>query len=356
MGAFDFECDRLPLLRNSSLKTMTQAVPLDSSAPSEPLASPEPLAPAEPSEATMRKLSDLGSAYGYQRRDAEIVDYKIWKLWTPKTGFALRGPRPVSLAPGDYCTSLGAASTFGRFVKRPYPQLLGEALGISSLNLGFSGIGPSFYNDPKNDMLINVINRSKFVTIAVMSGRSQSNSRFKTAPYSQEQYILEDGQVVPADFAYQQLIETADTKTIVDLVAETRMRYLRSFLQLLDKITVPKVLVWFSGRSPNYQASYENLFKLLSGFPHMVDLPMVKTLKRRCNAYIEIVSSNGLPQPLMSRHTGKPVSIVRPRNYQQGKIQLTDSSLTHNHYYPSPEMHQSLTQSLIPICKQLLHL
>lgn len=325
---------------------MTLSVPSGSvpsrSAPSDSIS-------AQPSESTMRRLSDLGSAYGYQRRDAEIVDYQIWKLWTPKTGFALRGPRPASLEPGTYFTSLGAASTFGRFVARPYPQLLAEALGLGSLNLGFSGVGPSFYNNPKNDVLISLINRSKFATITVFSGRSQSNSRFTTAPYSQEQYILENGRAVPADFAYQQLLNTADEQTVMDLVAETRSRYLQSFLQLLEKITVPKVLLWFSSRSPDYQASCENLFKLLSGFPHMINRPMVEALKPHCNAYIELVSTAGLPQQLISRHTQQPVSIVRPRDYQQGKIQLTNSTLTHNHYYPSPEMHQAMAQRLVAI-------
>ncbi len=310
-----------------------------------------PAAPPEPSEQTMKKLSDLGSAYGYQRRDAEIVDYKIWKMWTPQTGFALRGPRPASLKPGEYCTSLGAASTFGRFATNPYPQLLGEQLGISSLNLGFSGVGPSFYVSPKNVTLLNVMNRSKFVTISVFSGRSQSNSRFKTAPYSQEQYILDNGQVIPADLAYQELLETADTKTIVDLVAETRLRYLRTFVYLLKQITVPKVLVWFSQRSPDYTESYENLFKLLSGFPQLVNRAMVNELRSHCDAYIEHISSEGLPQPLMSRHTQQPVSIVRPRDYQDGKIQIKSSELTHNFYYPSPEMHQDLTQKLVPVCQ-----
>lgn len=310
-----------------------------------------PAAPPEPSEQTMKKLSDLGSAYGYQRRDAEIVDYQIWKMWTPQTGFALRGPRPASMKPGEYCASIGAASTFGRFVTHPYPQLLGEKLGISSVNLGFSGVGPSFYVDPKNVTLLNVMNRSKFVTISVFSGRSQSNSRFKTAPYSQEQYVLDNGQVIPADLAYQELLETADTKTIVDLVAETRLRYLRTFIYLLKQIKVPKVLVWFSQRSPDYTESYESPYQLLSGFPQLVNQAMVNELRSRCDVYVEHISSEGLPQPFISRHTQQPVSIVRPRDYQGGKIQLTPSTLSQNQYYPSPEMHQSLTQKLVPACQ-----
>jgi len=297
-------------------------------------------------------LSDMGSADGYQKRDAEIVDYNIWKLWTQKAGFSLRGPRPNSFKPGEYCTSLGAAYTFGRFVPRPYPELLGQALEISSLNLGFSGVGPSFYTDPQNQPLIDLVNRSKFVTISIFSGRSQENSRFKTTHYSQEQYILPNGKVVPADFAYQQLLDTADTQTIAALVSETRARYISAFSKLLNQITVPKILVWFSKRPPEYEETYDGLYRLLSGFPHLVNRQMVEALKPLCEAYLEHVDATGLPQPLVSRFTQQPTEIIRPRDYKAGKIQLSSSRLTHNNYYASPEMHQRLAARLVPVCQQ----
>ena len=298
-------------------------------------------------------LSDRGSAYDYQRRDAEIIDYNIWKLWTPQAGFAIRGPRPASLTPGTFCTAIGAAFTFGRFAPKPYPALLGEALGLSSLNLGFAGIGPAFFNHPKNRALLNLINRSKFVTISVMSGRSQSNSRFKAEDYSQVQYKLASGKVVPADFAYQQLLEEADEATVANLVAETRERYLEEFIQLLNNITVPKILLWFSKRSPDYTESYDSLFKLFGSFPHLVNRPMIETLKPHCNAYVECVSTAGLPQTLTNRQTGESVSITRPRTYQNGKVYLTASSLSKNSYYPSPKMHGEAVKYLLPVCQQL---
>ncbi|KPQ36063.1 MAG: hypothetical protein HLUCCA11_07580 [Phormidesmis priestleyi Ana] len=295
----------------------------------------------------------MHSAQGYQKQDAEIVDYQLWNLWTPQAGFSLRGPRPASLTPGGYHVALGAAYTFGRFSPTTYTQLLGKALNLPALNLGFAGIGPSFYNDPKHSALIDVINSARFVTIGVFSGRSQSNSLFKAASYSQEQYILDNGQVVPADYAYQQLLETADRKTLFDLVAETRSRYLAEFIQLLEKITVPKVLLWLSKRSPDYTESYESLFKLFSNFPHLVNQPMVDILRSHCDAYVEHVGTEGLPQPLMSRKTQQLVSLTRSRDYEAGKIQLKPSEITHNRYYPSPQMHESAAKKLLLACQSL---
>lgn len=319
-------------------------------------------------------LRDIGNAAGYQKRDADIVDYQMWRVQSPETGLLLRGPRPASLKPKEYCVSLGAAYTFGRFAARPYPQLLGEALGISSLNLGFLSVGPTFYTDEQNKVLIDLVNRSKFATVAIFSGRSQGNSRFITTHSSQEQYILPDGRVVPANVAYQQLLDTVDKETVVDLISETRSRYVSEFSKLLDLIKVPKVLLWFSKREPHYEDAYDSLFGLFSSFPHLVNQSMVNALKLKCDAYVECADSTGLPHVLLNKETQAPVSMVRsPSDKQsdnqsdnqgerngdsqgnkQGGSQPPVATLAYNNYYPSAEMHEAVTKRLVPVCENYL--
>ena len=297
------------------------------------------------------KLSNGYSAYDYQRRDAEVVDYKLWRLWTPNTGFAMRGPKPINLSSGEFYTAIGAADTFGRFVERPYPELLGEALGISALNMGFAGVGPIFFNYPRNKILLNLINRSKFVTISIMSGRSQPNSLFQVDSHSQVRYRLKSGEIVPADLAYQQLLDTSDEATIAAIVAETREQYLEQFIQLLDNITVPKILLWFSRRVPDYTESYDSVLSLLGGFPHLINRTMIDKLQPHCDEYVECVSAVGLPQQLLNARTGRPASVVRPRVYVGDRVHMKPSLLSANSYYPSPEMHETATKELIPVCK-----
>lgn len=308
--------------------------------------------PEDSSSPDPKPLIDTGS--GYQQRDQEIVDYQLWKFSTPQSDFLLRGSRPQKLKQGQYIAHLGAAFTFGRFVSHPYPFLLSEALNLEALNLGFAGIGPSFFNDPQHSGLMDWVNRSKLATILVFSGRSQATSRFPTTRYSQEQYILENGKVVPADFAYQQVLNQESPETLALLIQEARSRYLEEFSRLLDQITVPKILVWLSKRKPDYQESSQSLFKLFSNFPHLVNRGMIDQLSAQCDASVEYSGTDGLPQPLISRWTGEATSIIRPRDYLQGKIQLANSTLTHNGYYPSPEMHQAVTQLLIPKCQAFL--
>ena len=62
----------------------------------------------------------------------------------------------------DYGVCIGCGATFGRFVEKPYPQILGELLEIQVLNLGFSR--PEFEKFSRPPYL-KLINKAKFKTI-----------------------------------------------------------------------------------------------------------------------------------------------------------------------------------------------
>ena len=295
----------------------------------------------------------VGTNNTYQNLDSQVIDYQLWNLHTTSARYVLRGPRPKTLASQQYIASLGPAFTFGRFVDQPYPALLGKALNMASLNLGIGGIGPSFHTNPRYDALLSLVNRAKLATILIFSGRSQSTSRFKVHECFQEQYYYE-GTRMPADYVYQKLLETESPEVVAAQVAEIRERYVAEFVQLLNSIQVPKVLLWVSKRRPDYQESYDGLHKLLSNFPHLVNQPMVDKLRSHCDAYLEYCDTPGLPQMLRHRVTGEPIAITRDRHYAKGKIHLTPSQLTHNHYYPSPDMHHEIAQQLVSICETLM--
>lgn len=74
----------------------------------------------------------------YQEEDADIFDYGLF----PALGMDLRGPTWRIEDPADlYC--VGSARVFGRFVERPFPQILSEDDGITARNIGFAGCVPS---------------------------------------------------------------------------------------------------------------------------------------------------------------------------------------------------------------------
>ena len=301
---------------------------------------------------------------GYQQRDREVVDYRMYEL--PGTGLQFRGPPLLIDAPGSYFTCIGAAQTFGCFCERPFPALLAERLGLPALNLGYGGAGPEFFD--RHRSLLTYINRSKFVVIQVMSGRSQSNSVFDCRGL---EYGIRrsDGVAIGADALYSQLLggPTANTglpalvrKAVarsmslprtLRVIAETRRAWIQSSERLLAGITVPTILFWFSKRAPAYRTGVRNLEALFGEFPQLVNQVMVDLVRSRCDDYVECISARGSPQRLYSRFTGRPVTVDPADDRPDLAV---GRAWTHNRYYPSAEMHEDAADALEPTCRRAL--
>lgn len=287
---------------------------------------------------------------GYQKRDFNFFNYNLYTIRDAKQGksFVLRGPAPNSLTPREYFTSLGAAFTYGCYTGMPYTQLVSETLDIPAINLGTEGAGPSYYTRSDNKTLLDLINHSKFVIIAFMSGRSCSNSLFVTGDHgSQEKLYLvnEDKEnPYPAHKLYEWLLQNYEPDFVKNIIEETRNNYIQDFIKLLSSIEVPKILFWFSKRKPEYQEKYDGqVWQLFGKFPHLVNASMVEQLKEYADEYIECVTTLGTPQPLFDRFTGEQSIVYKNPDYGY-------SSSNYNLYYASPEMHLEAANSLLESC------
>jgi hypothetical protein len=278
---------------------------------------------------------------GYQDIDAHIVDYETYQL--PGVRGVFRGP-PIN---GDeYVACLGAAQTFGRFVKTPFPTLIARTLGIGALNLGRGGAGSTFYLS--NPRLMEYVDHARVVVVQVLSARSQSNSLFRIVGHGMLGINLADGCELSADQFYTRLMGK-DVALARRIVAETRENYVLAMTQLLDAIKPPKILFWFSVRSPEYQERWElPLSRLWGTFPQFVNQAMLDRLRSRATIYVECISRRGLPQRLFDQN-GNPTSF---KVFSPSRSEVVMN--TENRYYPSPEMHEDAAALLIPACRQIL--
>lgn len=293
---------------------------------------------------------------GYQRRDLEVVDYRMREL--AGTGLQFRGPFPKDFGDGAYFTCIGAAQTLGCFCEVPYPALLEERTGLPALNLGYGGAGPEFF--AHQPPLQDYVRRGKFAVIQVMSGRSQSNSLFECGGL---EYLMRrsDGRRLGADEAYQDLLSGPAAlrrvgrvgrraarviafPRVCRVVEETRRAWVANYRKLLHEIGCPTVLLWFSKRVPDYVEDTRSLRGLFGEFPQLVTRPMVEEVAAMCTEYVECVTAHGSPQPLFSRFTGEPVTVDPAKDRPDlGK----GEPWTHNQYYPSPEMHAAAAAALM---------
>jgi len=287
----------------------------------------------------------------YQETDLSVVDYQCFEL-DPAVidpsryrSLRIRGPRPASLAKGTYFVCLGAAQTFGRFCSKPFPTLLSEQLRIPTLNISHGGAGPSFYCYD-NQRLLDILNGARFVIVQVMSGRSESNSRFSSRGVGHYRRHS-DGLEMSSDEAFETLIRSETPETVARIAEESRTSWLASYRTLLGQISVPKVLFWFSTRGPRYEQKLGSVNELFGAYPQLVNETMLQELRASCEALVECTSRRGLPQLLRDRKTGKPITISDP---------WTSKPWDKNWYYPSPEMHEDAARALEPTCREIVGL
>jgi LPS sulfotransferase NodH len=236
-----------------------------------------------------------------------------------------RGPAVDSRE--SYLAFIGGAQTFGRFAFDPFPTLLGRRLGIPVLNLGVGGAGPRHFNVPR---YLPQLNKAEAVVIQVMSGRSASNSQFDNSAAGCVRGITCFAtEPMRAEDFFARAAESYDRETLERLVAETRADYTRQFIDLIQKISVPRILLWLSTRAPAYQEDYARPpYGILGPFPQLVNNQMVAELAAYCDDYVECISTAGLP------HT------------------ISNAGTTENRYYPSPEMQVAAADALEGVCRR----
>jgi hypothetical protein len=279
----------------------------------------------------------------YQDSDRAIVDYEYALL--PGTSTLVRGPIPKDLSAG-FIACLGGAHTLGRFVELPYPAILQTQLNTPVLNLGHGGGKPEFYLQSPG--IVEVLNKARCVVVQVMSARGSPNRFLKPTSISHNIMSIAKGISAvknPAfvDAAYRTLLKQLDTGKLKEAVAETRSNWLLDMGGLLDRITVPKLLFWFSVRTPAYVTMFDTLDALLCEYPQLVTDEMIAVLKPKANDYVQCISTLGMPYALRDAKSHEPVDVF-PWQPEPAM----------NNYYPSAEMHSMAADSLAPAIRRLI--
>lgn len=275
----------------------------------------------------------------YQRFDAPHLDYALWDCPFDKT-VKLRGPSVDRTRP--YIACLGAAPTFGRFCREPFPELLSRRLGMQVLNAGVAGAGPSTF---LRGGWCEWLNGAEAVVVQVLAARSESNSLFECDPTRGALGVRRSDRSDASPMRFEEflrrLMETADPATVRRVVEETRQNYVRNMNRLLEGIRAPTILLWLSKRLPRYAINDRKLHGILNAHPQLVDDVMLDQIRTHADAVVECVSSAGLPQRLWPAAEPLPGTV------------LAEGVLT-NRYYPSPEMHALAAAQLAETCRSIL--
>lgn len=300
---------------------------------------------------TAPKIASLN----YQERDHEIVDYQFYEL-AQAPGVQFRGPQLSPDQGANYITCIGAAQTLGIYIEEPYPVRLAEQIGMPAVNLAVGASWPGFYSNKYPDLL-DIVNGGQCLILQVMSARGESSSRFEATDVIETMRDRKTGEKLTSIHAWAKIL-SEEPEFAPQYVEELRASWVKSNLELIEKVKVPVILFWYSRRPQDEPTNFSlegDLFKNMGEFPQFVDSKSVQAVADKCSAFVECRSTRNTGHLLRSRFTGEPVEVNHGMMSSSGAVkgdQTNFISVNTNDYYPSPEMHQDAADVLAQVIKQ----
>lgn len=281
---------------------------------------------------------------GYQIDDREAYDYDLWFIDPSIPG--LRGPRFHSKAGTKLCFS-GAAQTFGRFTSQPYPLLISKWTNVESLNLGFSGAGPSFFID--RPILLDLISRSDYHFMQVTSARSISAGMLKVNRNNGVLTFTEgplEGQTMLAAEAYKAIRDQYGESAYQHQVKLAQIAWVDKMIELSSIKPSRTYLVWISNYMPSQIPSTFGAASAVGEFPHFVNNEMVQKVAETCKCFINCTYTSSKPQLIVDKFSGSIVDAWPKEKYPK----RPDKLRPFNTYYTTPEHHFYAAVQILKRC------
>lgn len=277
--------------------------------------------------------------------DSPLFDYQVYRFGEKQQLY--RGPVPDLR--GRYIAYLGATATFGRFVERPFAQVVAEETGLAALNLGADGAGPGFFLQDAD--VLQLVEGAALCVLEVMGADAISNRMYSVRPRRNARLhtVSDLLRGIYPELDLDDIGQVSRLLAVLSQVDEQRFRLVENeiknawigrTLTLIGTLTVPVILLWLSERQPGEAVMDEAEPHFLKA-PHFVDAAMVEAATTAADGYAECVSAEGLPQDLT--RSGEPVL-----------FRASGQPILANLRYPSPEMHARAAERLVPEVERLL--
>jgi hypothetical protein len=223
---------------------------------------------------------------------AGALDYSPCRYGAAKAVF--RGPACDLTRP--YVAMLGGSPTFGKYVDRPYPALVGQALGAPVANLGGLNAGPDFYlSDPA---LMDVAARAQVAVVQVTGAEALSNPFYSVHSRRNDRFLAATPalralfpQVDVTDIHFTrhllQVLERSDATGYAQLVQGLKDCWLDRMRQLLARLPNRRVLLWLAEAPPPDRALS------LDPAPPFIDRALLEALRPEVD---EVVIATPSPQ------------------------------------------------------------
>ena len=223
----------------------------------------------------------------------ELIDYKSYRFGRARQRY--RGPRPDLDKP--YLAFIGGSETYGKFVEKPYPALIGERLGANVANWGSPEAGPGFFL--KDPVVLEACSCAQVCVVSIMGATNMSNRLYsvfnrRNARIRDTSKMLRllfpDLDLGQYRFVHNLLYNLfkANPENFKAVELELREAWVARMRELLESIETARVLVWMSVRAPEE----DNVARDRGAFvvpPAFVNRDMVEAIAPMADLLVEYV-------------------------------------------------------------------
>ena len=168
-----------------------------------------------------------------------------------------RGPRR-SLEQ-EYVVILGGTEAYGKFIPRPFPNLVEKLIGRPVVNLGRTNAGPQTYLADTG--LQEVVTNASDVIVQITGAQNVNNAFYRVHPRQNDRLVCPNpiltGLYPDVDFTQFHYVrhmlialQTLPDTRFETVIAALQAAWVQSMQRLLTGINAPTVLFWFADHSP----------------------------------------------------------------------------------------------------------
>jgi hypothetical protein len=160
---------------------------------------------------------------------------------------------------GRYVVAVGGTETYGKYVERPYPDLLGERIGLPVANFGAVNAGIDVFASDR--AVLDACSGARAVVLQAMGAHNLHNRFYSVHPRRNDRFLRaapELRALYPdidfTEFSFtrhliQTLVETGPDR-FAPVLDDLRAAWLTRMTAFLDAVRAPVVLLWMAERLP----------------------------------------------------------------------------------------------------------
>lgn len=234
----------------------------------------------------------------YERPGVGPIDYHQCRYGHSKLLF--RGPKRDTKS--KYYAFIGGSETYGKYVEKPFVDLLQDARGQTCVNFGaINGGVDAFAND---QCVLDICSHAKKTVVQVMGAQNMSNRFYSVHPRRNDRFLKPSGlmetvfrEIDFSEFSFTRhllsTIEVVAPDKFASIVHELQEAWVGRMTKLLQDIKSPKVLLWVSDHEPDADWHGPGL----GVDPLFVTGEMIDRVSRHVSDVVEVVLPRELSSP-----------------------------------------------------------